>query len=76
MRDQRWCATIETYVPGGGSQQKFGQVCAAQVFKLRVSGTDFGLKTGVSGTKVCYIKMCVSGAENLVKIGKKMVLKC
>ena len=63
---------LSCYAPGGGSLQKFGQVCAAQacqVFKNRGSGTDFfGLKLG--SPEQIFAKIYISGAKNIVKIGK------
>ena len=40
------------YTPGGGARKNFWvQVCAAQVFKSRISRTDFWLGTGGLGNK-------------------------
>ena len=53
----------------GGSRQKFGKVCAAQVFKNWFSGSDFfGLKLG--SQEQIFAKICVTGANDLVKIGQ------
>ena len=70
-RDYMITHSVCMYVAVGGSRQKFWQVRAAQVFKNRVSGTDFfGLKLG--SLEQIFAKICVSGAKNR----RKMVLKC